>query len=253
MGQTINFDRFKHLTYETFRAMARDSSLSPHEKIGFPDSYRAGKAEAIFADIRAKLPPLATRGATVMDIGCGCDDLALMMIDHAARHDQRLILIDAPEMLALLPDAPHITKIGAYYPVECPAVFSDYAGTVDAVLCYSVMQIMFAEGLLYPFLDQTMTLLANGGAWLIGDIPNIAKRKRFFASLTGIAFHQRFMGTDAPPDVAFNVPEPAQIDDALLFGLLMRCRAAGLDAYIVPQPADLPLANRREDIVIYKP
>jgi hypothetical protein len=253
VSQQINFDRFKNLTYESYRQMARDGTLSEYEKVGFPDSYRQGKGEAIFADILAKLPRLNARGLTVVDIGPGCSDPAKMMIAHCGAHEHRLIMIDAPEMLDLLPDAPHLTRLPAYYPKECPQLFVDYAGKVDVVLAYGVFSTIFAEGLLYPFIDHTLGLLADGGAWLIGDIPNISKRKRFFASEAGIAFHKTFMQTDEAPHVRFNAIEPDQIDDAVLLGVLMRCRNFGFDAYLLPQPPDLPMANRREDMLILKP
>jgi hypothetical protein len=38
-----------------------------------------------------------------------------------------------------------------------------------------------------------------------------------------------------------------------VFALLGRARAAGFDAYVVPQGAALPLANRREDVLITRP
>ncbi len=53
--------------------------------------------------------------------------------------------------------------------------------------------------------------------------------------------------------MAFNVPEPGKLDDAVVLGILARCRAAGFDAYVVPQAPDLPMANRREDILIHRP
>jgi hypothetical protein len=35
-----------------------------------------------------------------------------------------------------------------------------------------------------------------------------------------------------------------------LIALVLRARSAGFDAYLVPQPDDLPMANRREDMII---
>jgi hypothetical protein len=35
--------------------------------------------------------------------------------------------------------------------------------------------------------------------------------------------------------------------------LLLRCRAAGFDSYLLRQPETLPMANRREDLLILKP
>jgi hypothetical protein len=39
----------------------------------------------------------------------------------------------------------------------------------------------------------------------------------------------------------------------VVFAVLQRARAAGFHAYVLPQPAHLPLANRREDILIVRP
>ncbi|MBK8025438.1 MAG: SAM-dependent methyltransferase [Chloroflexi bacterium] len=253
MAQNINFDRFKNLTYESFREMAKDPNLTEFEKVGFPDSYREGRGEAIFADILAKLPRLNEQGLTVVDIGPGCSDPAKLMIAHCGEHNHKLIMIDAPEMLDLLPDAPHLIKMPGYYPKATPQLFTDYAGKVDVLLAYGVVSIIFAEGLLYPFIDQTLGLMASGAQWLIGDFPNISKRKRFFGSETGIAFHKAFMNTDEAPEVDFNTPEPGQIDDGVMLGILARVRGFGFDSFLLPQRADLPMANRREDILILKP
>ncbi|MBE2272230.1 MAG: SAM-dependent methyltransferase, partial [Anaerolinea sp.] len=85
------------------------------------------------------------------------------------------------------------------------------------------------------------------------DIPNVSKRKRFFASNAGIEYHKRFMGTDEAPKVDFNLLEPEHMDDGLLLGFQTRARMSGFEAYIVPQPPDLPMANRREDMLFVKP
>jgi hypothetical protein len=124
---------------------------------------------------------------------------------------------------------------------------------VNGVLAYSVLHYVFAEGNGWDFLDRSLDLLAPGGAMLLGDIPNVSKRKRFFMSDAGIVHHMRFTGQDAPPPLEFNAPEPGRIDDAVVLGLLARARAAGFDAYLLAQPDELPMANRREDILIRRP
>lgn len=43
------------------------------------------------------------------------------------------------------------------------------------------------------------------------------------------------------------------IDDAVVLSLVSRSRAAGFNAFVVPQAANLPMANRREDILILRP
>jgi hypothetical protein len=243
----------KELTFEDFRSLARDETLSSYAKIGFPDSYRSGKEELIFEDIRAKLPNLAQSGKTVLEIGPGCSGPAVMMIDWCRRRNHRLILVDSEEMLSHLPTAPYITKFSGRYPDQCGGLFEEYRGKVDAIVCYSVLHYIFIETNLFDFLDHSLALLADGGEMLIGDIPNQSKRKRFFSSRNGIKFHQEFTGTKETPAVSFTSVDTGKIDDSVLLGLILRARAAGFDAYLVPQPSSLPMANRREDLLIRKP
>ncbi|MEX3954866.1 class I SAM-dependent methyltransferase [Trinickia sp. EG282A] len=246
------YARFARLGFDDFRALATDASLTPNERVGFPESYRANKEGAILADLLGKLPALREKGRTIIDIGPGCGDLARLMLSHCESLAHHLVLIDSEEMLAQLPDAAHARKVAAYYP-QCPEIFEDYRAAADAIVVYSVYQYVFAEGNAWNFLDRSLTLLAPGGRLLIGDIPNISRRKRFFASDTGVRFHQAFTGTDEIPEVRFNELEPSQIDDSVVLAIVARARAAGFDAYIVPQADDLPMANRREDVLIVRP
>jgi hypothetical protein len=247
-----DYRRFANLRFDDFRRLAQDDSLSRYERIGFPDSYRAGQEKRIFQDINAKLSALGDTNKTVLDIGPGCSELPLMLIELCRRQGHTLILVDSAEMLARLPDAPFVKKIAAYYP-QCEELFEESAGKVDAILSYSVLHYVFAESNVWEFLDRSLTLLAHGGEMLIGDVPNVSQRKRFFASPEGVRFHQQFTGTQELPEVVFNRIEHTQIDDAVILSLLMRARAQGFDAYVLPQPAELPMANRREDILVRRP
>ena len=139
------------------------------------------------------------------------------------------------------------------FPQEVAWLFEEYGGRVDAILAYSVLHYVFAEANVFDFLDRSMSLLAEGGQMLIGDIPNVSKRKRFFSSPNGVRFHRAFTQTDEVPAVQFNAVEPGKLDDAVILSLLLRCRTAGFDAYVLPQAPDLPMANRREDLLIIKP
>jgi len=245
-------NRFSNLSFEDFKKMAQDESLSKYERIGFPDSYRSGKEGFIFQDILAKLPALNEKNKTVLDIGPGCSDLPKMLINQCRGKKHSLTLIDSAEMLTHLPDVPGIRKVAAIYP-NCPEIVSDLKGKVDVILCYSVLHYIFLDTAFFRFLDISLALLAPRGQFLIGDIPNISKRKRFFSSETGILFHKEFMKTEKLPDVVFNEIEHDQIDDAVVFAFLQRARAQGFDAYVLPQHSTLPMANRREDILIVHP
>jgi hypothetical protein len=61
------------------------------------------------------------------------------------------------------------------------------------------------------------------------------------------------MQTEEEPVVDYNKLEPNQIDDSVILSIVMRARSQGFDAYIVPQNENLPMANRREDILITRP
>jgi hypothetical protein len=243
------------LDYEGFRALACNPNLNAHEKIGFPSSYREGFEAAILADICAKLPILTqAEGRTVVDIGPGCGPLARSIIDLCVQRRHRLVLVDSPEMLALLPDVHGVTiKQPGLFPNNADAVAMAARGGVEALICYSVLHYIFVDSNLFDFIDRTVELLAPGGAALIGDIPNVSKRNRFFASEAGQAFHRAFTGRDEAYVVDFNAPTPGKIDDAVLLGLIQRARASGCDAYLVPQAPALPMANRREDLILAKP
>jgi hypothetical protein len=246
------FSRFSGIGFDDFRRMAQDDSLSQYEKIGFPNEYRAGKEAAIFEDILAKLDKLSTtRQQTILDIGPGCSDLPHMMLRLCQRQGHNLILVDSGEMLAHIPDASFIEKVPAYYP-RCHDLFTKYMAKVDVILCYSVIHYIFVESNLWEFVDRSLELLDHGGQMLIGDIPNESKRKRFFSSPGGVIFNQT-IGKDENPSIRFQTIERNKIDDSVILAIVLRARQAGFDAYVVPQRSDLPMANRREDLLIVRP
>lgn len=163
-----------------------------------------------------------------------------------------VILMDGAEILEALPSDPRVRKVPAMFP-KCPDVLRELAGTCDAVIVYSAFQYVFVEGNPYEFLDEALRLLAPGGELLLGDIPNVSMRKRFLASDNGRQFHRQYTKVDEDPEVAFNCAEPGLIDDGVVFGLLLRARMAGFHAYVMPQMAELPMANRREDVLFRRP
>jgi hypothetical protein len=244
---------WNQLDFRDFAKLATDETLSKYEKIGFPDSYRAGYEPAIFADICAKLPRLsAERGLKVLDIGPGCSDLPHLLIDLCRAQGHRLYLIDSIEMLGQLPEADFIEKRPGLFPRDREVV-TDLMEAIDVMTCYSVLHYVFVDANPFDLIDLSVQLLAPGGEFLIGDIPNSSKRRRFFASAAGVAFHKAFTKSASRPHVQFNAPQPRTIDDAVVLSLVARARLAGADAYIVPQGPALPMSNRREDILIRRP
>lgn len=246
--------RLEKVTYEEFKEMAKDNTLSSHEKIGFPDAYRKDLADVILADIVTKLPTINQHGKKIADIGCGCDDLAKLMIKTACNNKNNLYMFDSQEMLNLLPNAENnLVKIGGKFPDEFSIFIESEKNTFDAILVYSVMHTVTLEDSIFNFIDSAVELLAPGGRLLLGDLPNRTKRKRFFLSPEGIKTHREYTGDpDAIPKVDLFEIEYGKLDDAIIFAIMQRYRAAGLETYLLPQDDKLPMANRREDILIVK-
>src|SRR5665213_3236593 len=182
-----------------------------------------------------------------------CSRLATMIVNLCRDQGHKLIAVDSPEMLRHLPCDPFISKIAGRFPDGCPELLASQHGKVDVILTYSVFHYVYAESNPFDFLDKSLALLAEGGQMLIGDIPSVSKRKRFFSSRAGVQFHQAYTQTDEVPAIIHNCLEPGKIDDAVMLGIIHHCRLAGFDAYILPQSDDLPMANRREDILVTRP
>jgi len=94
-------------------------------------------------------------------------------------------------------------------------------------------------------------LLATGGQLLIGDIPNQNMRSRFIDSVAGHEYNRRLWGHDAPPPSV--VQDDGPLTDELLLDLVRQLRAQGLHAWLAPQSPTLPMANRREDLIVRRP
>jgi dTDP-4-amino-4,6-dideoxygalactose transaminase/2-polyprenyl-3-methyl-5-hydroxy-6-metoxy-1,4-benzoquinol methylase len=238
--------------YDAFRGRAQDETLSRNQRAGFPDEYRASRSASILRDIGDKLPAFRARGTRLLDIGCGCGELAETIIRTAGQHNQSLTLIDSAEMLDQLPTGSHVRKVIGPFPACLPELRS-FAGQFDAILVYSVAQYVFSEANLFGFVDAAIGLLNESGALLLGDLPNASMRKRFIASPSGARYHETHYPGQPQPVVSFNKPQPGQLDDAVVLALVARSRTAGLQAFVLPQSSDLPMANRREDILIRRP
>jgi hypothetical protein len=243
------YERFQRLDFDAFRRLAR-LEIDPIEKVGFPLEYRAGREHLIVNDICAKLALVGSRNRVVVDIGPGCSGVARGVIDHCRRMEHSLVLVDSAEMLDLLPDEPFIWKLAARYPEECRPFVQEYRGRVHALLAYSVVQYVFAERDPVDFVDSSLSLLAPGGRMLIGDVPNASKRRRFLASEEGRRFQAAVPAKDG---ATVTDPRLAGLDDAFVLSVVEHCRARGFDTYVVPQDPALPMANRREDILVVKP
>lgn len=251
---SISREYAKHdfLTYEDFRKLAADERMSKYEKVGFPDEYRKDYEANIFNDIVCKLPALQAEGKRILNIGCGCSDNALHIISHCEARKHALHMLDSAEMLACLPESRSMTKIPGRFPQNLEFVRQAGVGEFDAIIMYSVLHNAMIDANPFSFIDEAVSLLAPGGGLLIGDLPNISKRNRFFASETGVAYHQKFMQTTDRPTVDPYRVSLNRIDDGMVFGLMIRYRNFGFETYLLPEASDIHFCNRREDMLIVR-
>ena len=236
-------------TFEDFKKRATDNSLSKWEKIGFPDDYRAGEIEdQIFIDIRTKLD--LENCHKILDIGCGCSDLVVNLIEYSKKNQIELYLNDSVEMLKNIPEeivSDHIFLLPGMYPNE--VAFPDHSiNTFDAIIVYSVIQYVFNYQSIYQFIHECIKLLRPGGKLLIGDIPNFNCRERFLNSSESSEFKKN----KAPISVNIEHENMDRLDDSVVMSILFRFRNFGCETYVLPQPKSLPFGNRREDILIIK-
>jgi hypothetical protein len=253
MIDQLNIDKFKDLDFDDFRRLAKEPGISQNQRIGFPDSYRNGFTVDILNDICIKLPALAVSNATIVDIGPGCSELSEKLIGICARRQHKLVLVDSTEMLDLLPDASFITKVPGRFPDNIGTLTSLVPEGVDAVLCYSVLHYLLQDFDIESISNSVASLLRKDGRALLGDIPNISKRKRFFSSAEGRAFHRKYTGKDEDPTDLLNESEDGRITDHTLEEFVACFHRHGLAARVVEQGNRLPMANRREDLLIGSP
>ncbi len=239
------------LTFDDFRRKARDEKLRAFEKVGRAQIHVGpeNKEKNIVPDVRDKLD--IQPGGVICDIGCGCSTPARDLIDFARVNKNPLILIDSKEMLDQLPDESFLEKISCEFPI-CSDFIEEYKDGIDYVIVYSVIQIVFVHGNMFRFLDKAVSLLKNGGRLLLGDLPNITKKRRFLGSEAGRRLHMEWAKTAEPPKVEWNTFKEGEFDESVVFSILQRYRGMGCETYLLPQRDGLPMNKTREDILIVK-
>lgn len=159
-------------------------------------------------------------------------------------------MMDSKEMLDNLPDGDYI-KVPAKFP-ECQDFIEAHKNSFDVIVIYSVLHHVFFHQNVFSFLDNAVYLLKNQGELLLGDIPNISKKKRFLSSKYGAEFYKKWNQTNEDPVVEWQSLEKLQIDDSFIINILMRYRNMGCETYLLPQAENLPMCYTREDILIKK-
>ncbi len=184
----------------------------------------------------------------VIDIGCGSGVL-LIPLSGLVRTVTGVDHRDVIESLQRRFSSPSVTLIGGdFLELNIQRKFS-------AAIAYGVVNYVSTADELYAFVDKATDLLAPDGRLLIGDIPNRDKKRRFLLTEAGRAFDERWRKQMA--DVQqIGLPTGRVDEDLLVFTdevvlkLVHRLRLNGLNAYVLPQPPQLPFGWTREDILV---
>lgn len=203
----------------------------------------------IVDDVKSKLR--LDVGDRLLDLGCGPGNLLIPLSYSAAE----AIGIDHPDVIAqarrIFTDSRIQWKAGRFPDVQVD-------GSFDCILAYSVIQYLpsFAEVL--TFVEAGSAMLKEGGRFLVADIPNSDKKKRFAETKVGMAFEAEWRNAVDRQAGALSLAfDGAQgfgaLDDAGVLKIVDRMRSRGLHAYVLPQPPDLPFGQTREDLLIVRP
>jgi len=188
----------------------------------------------------------------LLDIGCG-SGLLLLPLSFLVQEAHG---IDHPSVIARLSSQAKSINIklksGSFLDIELGAIL------FDKILIYGVIQCLPSEQELFCFIHKALQYLAAGGKMLIGDIPNVDKKRRFLDSPHGAAFESAWISSGrsfSSVDTAELLPDDNWIcfDDPLVLRLIAYLRNQGVNAYILPQAPELPFGHTREDILVVKP
>lgn len=185
----------------------------------------------------------------LLEIGCGPGNLLVPLSSFCAKATG----IDNQAALTRLKNR-FLTDAG----IACmPGNFLDMKMSTihfNKVLVYSVLQYLTDREEVFLFVERALTFLKPGGRMLLGDIPNISKKKRFLNSSLGRLTLKMWDEQSRVADAGILSVNPDRelvvFDDALVFDLMAFIRGKSFEAYLLPQPVDLPFGGSREDILI---
>jgi len=125
-------------------------------------------------------------------------------------------------------------------------------GKFDKILIYSVLHYLSDEQEVMFFIKKSLSLVNPGGKLLLGDLPNVSRKKRFINSEFGKEFDKNWKIQNIDQSSGHFTKDHKNIifNDALILSIISKIRDMGHHAYILPQPSFLPCGYTREDILI---
>lgn len=204
----------------------------------------------ILVDVLKKLRP--SPSDRLLEIGCGPGSLAIplsFLVQHVAAMDHFEVVERGRQRYI----APNLEWIGGEFPKNVPG------SMFDCVLVYSVLHYLPSDDAVLNFCLKAASMVKPGGRMLLGDLPNIDCKNRFLNSEAGKAFDEAWragkflrgqIATGAQLELPSNADMIGVLTDKLLLRIVGSLRRAGFQAYVLPQPPDLPFGHTREDILV---
>jgi len=233
--------------FQQYAKLASDDTLTEAEKTG-RYSFHEISFDSIAKDISKKLdlrPDLS-----LLDVGSGAGDITFRL----SPAPRRITLNDHAEVLK------RVKNLSQRQSIEIHAgnllELDSCLGPFDRILCYSVLPIL-PEHAVFPAIDKLVGLLSIGGKLLIGDLPNIDKKERFEISRESkrVSIKKEFeakRSSLASVDPVNSHERHFLFNDINNLKLISYLRQKHCEAYLLPQPLELPFGCTREDILVVR-
>ncbi len=231
-------------SFENFGRLAKNP-LSFTEIAGWY-AFQAGTERYILFDIMRQLKLVPSDD--LLEIGCGAGNnlIPFSFFAHSATG------VDHQALLKVLKKRIKNTSIrcipGNFLDVKIPGHFSK-------IIVYSVLHYLSNEKEVLFFIDKAVKLLLPGGKLLLGNIPNIDRKKRFLASPRGKIFEKKWQAMKKKEniDIVFSnffKEKNVIIGDTLINKIIKTYSVKEFRAKSLKQSLGAPFSHTRENILI---
>lgn len=189
----------------------------------------------------------------LIDIGCGSGSITM----HISKKVNTVTAVDFPKILDALKARSTKKKIKNINYISGNFLNLKIQKKFNKILVYSVIHYMRDLNQLKILIRKMLKITLPNGKILLGEVPNISKKKRFLNSKIGKKIDQSFkvdverLNKKYPKSMNLN-NKFISIDDKDLSSIIFYCNKLGADAYILPIENGLPFCNTRVNILIKK-